>query len=227
MKIGILQTGEVRPAIKAEMGDYTDSFALLLSGYGFEFDTYRVYENEFPDTPDAADGWLITGSRHGAYEDHDWIPPLEELIRGIKASGKPMVGVCFGHQIIAQALGGVVEKFSGGWAIGPQIYENDQGDTISLNAYHQDQVIKLPKGAKAEWHNSFCEFAAMSIGDRIYTIQPHPEFSKEYVELLIEHAAQGVVPEDVIANAEARLSSEIIESQKIADRFAALFKSAA
>ena len=67
----------------------------------------------FPEGIHDADGWLITGSRHGAYEDHPWIPPLEEFIRDAYAAQVPLVGICFGHQIIAQAMGGKVEKYQG------------------------------------------------------------------------------------------------------------------
>ncbi|MEM7198484.1 MAG: type 1 glutamine amidotransferase, partial [Pseudomonadota bacterium] len=70
MKIGILQTGHPADEIKAALGDYTDSFALILEGHGFTFETYMVVDGVFPDSPNACDGWLITGSKHGAYEDH-------------------------------------------------------------------------------------------------------------------------------------------------------------
>lgn len=96
-----------------------------------------------------ADGWLITGSRHGAYEDHAFIPPLEGFIRDAYGAAVPMVSICFGHQIIAQALGGKVEKFNGGWSVGAQDY--DFGDEkLTLNAWHQDQATRsVPKAPRS------------------------------------------------------------------------------
>ena len=110
MKIGILQTGHSPDNMKDALGDYGDMFVKLLGGHGFDFQIWSVVDGDFPASAVDADGWLITGSKHGAYEDHDWIPPLEQLIRAIREAGRPLVGICFGHQIIAQALGGKVEN---------------------------------------------------------------------------------------------------------------------
>lgn len=222
MKIGILQTGHSPDEVRGALGDYSDMFAQLLGGHGFDFVTFSVVDGEFPAGPDDADGWLITGSKHGAYEDHPWIPPLEELIRAIRDAGKPLIGVCFGHQIIAQALGGRVEKFAGGWAVGPTNY--DFGDEImTLNAWHQDQVVALPEGAKVLASNDFCANAALAIGDNILTIQPHPEFGKPLIQGLITHRAPGVVPADQIAAARDKLDAPL-DSNRFADRMAAFFK---
>ncbi|MDD9706876.1 MAG: type 1 glutamine amidotransferase [Paracoccaceae bacterium] len=222
MKIGILQTGHSPDEVRGALGDYSDMFARLLGGHGFDFVTFNVVDGQFPAGPDDADGWLITGSKHGAYEDHPWIPPLEDLIRAIRDAGKPLIGVCFGHQIIAQALGGKVEKFAGGWAVGPTNY--DFGDEImTLNAWHQDQVTVLPEGAKVLASNDFCANAALAYGDTILTIQPHPEFGKPLLDGLITHRAPGVVPADQIAAARDKLDAPL-DSARFADRMAAFLK---
>lgn len=222
MKIGILQTGHAPDIVLDELGDYDTMFARLLDGHGFDFATWSVVDNDFPDSPDAADGWLITGSKHGAYEDHDWIAPLEEFIRAVHADGRPMIGVCFGHQIIAQALGGKVIKFPGGWSVGPTEYRIE-GQTLPLNAWHQDQVVELPEGARVVGSSDFCENAALIYDDRIWTIQPHPEFTARMIEQLIAHRGRGVVPDAQLDAARNRLSDPIA-NDAIAARMAAFFK---
>ena len=208
MLIGILQCGHYPDDLQRESGDYGDMFQRLLSGQGFDFALYPVVDDIFPADAEACDGWLITGSRHGAYEDLPWIPPLEELIRQIHAAGRPLVGICFGHQIIAQAMGGKVEKFTGGWSVGRQTYRNAEG-TFSLNAWHQDQVTERPPGARVIAESDFCANAALAYGERTYTIQPHPEFSDTEVTGLLETRGPGLVPDALIASANASLGGSL------------------
>lgn len=224
MHIGILQTGHAADPIRAERGDYDDMFRRLLDGHGFTFTTWNVVDGDFPAGPDAADAWLITGSRHGAYDHLPWIEPLEELIRAIREAGRPLVGICFGHQIIAQALGGRVEKFAGGWSVGPQSYRIE-GTEYRVAAWHQDQVVEPPAGARVIGESDFCRYAALAY-DGILTVQPHPEFDAETVASLIEHRGRGSVPDDLLEDAGAGLA-EPMDRGLMADRLAAFLKGAA
>lgn len=222
MRIGILQCGKSPAQLKADLGDYPDMFVRLLAGRGFEFVVWDVEEMNFPDNVHDADGWLLTGSRHGAYEPHSFIPPLEDFIRQAYADQVPMVGICFGHQIIAQALGGKVVKYDGGWSVGTQDYDFD-GEKLRLNAWHQDQVIELPDDAKVIGRNEFCENAALVYNDRALTIQPHPEFDDSFVQGLMDTRAKGVVPDELLTLAAERMG-EAKASASMADRIEAFFK---
>lgn len=222
MRIGILQTGLAPDALVETSGDYPDMFARLLAGNGFSFRTYCVVENEFPASVSECEGWLITGSRHGAYEDHAWIPPLESFIRDAYAAHVPMVGICFGHQVIAQAMGGKVERYAGGWAVGATDYDFN-GQHLTLNAWHRDQVTEKPDNASILATNDFCTNAALLYDDRMLTVQAHPEFRPEFIDGLMQTRGKGLVPEDVMAAAAKRLSDPI-QDQTMAAQIAAFFK---
>lgn len=207
MILGILQTGHVPEQVAQRDGTYTDLFGRLFAGRGFALRTFSVVDMDFPQGPEDADAWLVTGSRHGAYEDHPWIPPLEGLIRAIRDAEKPMVGICFGHQIIAQALGGRVEKFAGGWSAGHRRYRIG-GREVALFAWHQDQVVDLPPGATVLGENAFTRNAVLAHGARILTVQPHPEFPPTVIEALIDNRPT-TVPGEMLSKARADLTQPV------------------
>jgi GMP synthase-like glutamine amidotransferase len=192
MKIGILVVGHIdAPHFETHVG-YAHMFKSLFQNAGvvFEYDVFNVIDDQWPEYIDSCDGWLITGSASGVYDNKPWMQKLKKWIIHSHEQGIPMVGICFGHQIIAEAFAGKVEKYSGGWSVGPQAYtlknQELEGKTeILLNAVHQDQVIEMPKNATRVASSSFCENAILKYGDSILTIQAHPEFSNEYEKDLL------------------------------------------
>lgn len=224
MEIGLLQTGHSPDAMKAELGDYDDLFKKLLAGQDLELEVWRVVDGEFPPDVHAAEGWLITGSRHGAYDDLPWIAPLEQFVRDAYAAEVPLVGICFGHQLIAQALGGKVEKFKKGWSVGRQLYDWG-GEQVAMNAWHQDQVVEPPKEAEVIASSDFCKFAAFSYGNRAFSVQPHPEFDAPELDFLLRHRAPGVVPPDRIEQAASNLDKPL-DNARLAGRIADFFRTA-
>jgi GMP synthase (glutamine-hydrolysing) len=221
MKIGILQTGYVPEPLTAEHGTYPDMFARLLDGNGFSFETHMVVENKFPDHIHAHEAWIITGSAHGAYEPHAFIPPLEDFIRETYTAGIPMAGICFGHQIMAQALGGKVVKFEGGWGVGHTQYRMADAQRAIL-AMHQDQVVEKPADAEIIASTDFCANAGLAYKGRAISFQPHPEFTPDYMRALIRYKSGKGLPEHQADAALADLPDEN-DSADIAEQLAAFF----
>lgn len=155
---------------------------------------YRITEGEWPTDLDACDAYLITGSPQGVYDPDPWIPALADFLCRSYAAGKRLVGICFGHQMLAHTLGGYAEKAAGGWGMGLRRF--DIVNTPSwmepplpqgqLYFCHQDQVVRLPAAAQRLAGDAFCPNAIFAIGNQVLGIQGHPEFSTEFMALLIE-----------------------------------------
>ncbi len=225
MKIGVLVCGRPPEELSDRYASYDVMFAQLLAGRGFTFEGYAALDGELPDDVHAADGWLLTGSKFGVYEDHDWIPPLEAFLRRAYAQSVPIVGICFGHQILAQALGGKVEKFAGGWSLGVESYDLEGlGPDTRVMAWHQDQVIEKPAEAEVVGSSPFCKYAALAYGKKAYTIQPHPEFMPDYVGDLLK-ARRSILPEDRVGKALASLDRPL-STAVVADKIEQVFKQA-
>lgn len=205
MKIGILATGITPDELLGQYGSYADMFINLLGPVApeFEFSVYDVREEQFPSGAEACEGWIITGSKCGVYDDLPWMQRLKTLIREIYDADRPMVGICFGHQIVASAFGARVAKFDGGWGVGLHTYRIEgehrfvsQGCTaFSINAMHQDQVLELPPQARLFATSEFCQYAGLVYGDRILTLQAHPEFNHDYEQALVSARRGTVIPE--------------------------------
>jgi len=208
MKIGILQVGKAPDELIDIYGSYAEMFVVLLNykDCAFDFRTYEACDGEFPSRYDECDGWIVTGSKHGVYEEHTWISTLGEFIIDIYHNKISLVGICFGHQIIAQALGGLVEKSDKGWGIGLDTYQlnnkanwmNNLADDITLNIIHQDQVIEPPKDAVVYASSDFCKNAGFYINNNVLTIQGHPEFLVEFTTKILELRSALTIPKEVV-----------------------------
>ncbi|SES95219.1 glutamine amidotransferase-related protein [Oceanicella actignis] len=225
MLIGILETGDVAPEMRARHGSFADMFRRLLAGQGFAFRVWRVVDGQLPADPAEADGWLITGSKHAVYDDLPWIEPLKDFIRRAAAARAPMAGICFGHQIMAEALGGRVEKSERGWGIGPQTYDSvEAGRPITILASHQDQVTRKPPSAEVVASSEFCPYAGLVYRDApAISYQPHPEFRREFSRELIE-TRRGTVYDPALADAALARMDAPLDSDWMARRIADFFR---
>lgn len=177
LKIGILLAGDVDKP-EENQNNFRKMFETLLGKEHFEYESWRVYRNKLPKNVTVCDGWIVSGSEHSAYEKRIWVYRLKHFIRKAYKRGVPTVGVCFGHQVIASALGGSVTKQKE-FVLGVKKY-SFSGRDVQLIAAHGDQVTKLPKKYPCEivgTSDEYCKFAALQYGDSVFTIQPHPELN--------------------------------------------------
>jgi GMP synthase - Glutamine amidotransferase domain len=192
IKVGILQTGGPPPPLPERFGSYSTMVQELL-GPQHEFTTFEVRHGELPARADDCAAYVITGSASGVYDGDPWIDALKQFVRD--ASGRSaMVGICFGHQVMAEAFGGQVIKSPRGWGIGLHRYDvreraawMDDANSIAVPASHQDQVVKLPSDARVLGGSDFTPFGIIEYPQRrAMSLQSHPEFSPEYAAALIE-----------------------------------------
>lgn len=208
MKLGILKTGHPPRREMAIWGGYPEMFMRLL-GPDHDYRVYAADEGELPGSPADCDAYLVTGSAVGVYDPLPWIADAKAFLND--ARGRPLVGVCFGHQLMAEAFGGKVIKSPKGWGVGEHEYEviapqpwMDAAAPIRLPASHQDQVVELPPGTEVFAASAFTPMGALVWRDQpAISIQLHPEFEPAYAAALIE-AGRGERYTDAQADAAIR-----------------------
>lgn len=194
--VGLLMCGHVAPAIAATEGDYPDLFDALLAPHGVELQVFAVDEGQLPASLDECDGWVTSPSRSSVLGEDPWLPEALGLVRRIVDEERPFAGICFGHQMLGQAMGGRVERAAGGWGVGAQRYSvvapqpwmdpAPPGGGFTLIASHEDQVTELPPGAVRLAGTDHCPNAMFALGERAIGLQPHPEFTASISRALVE-----------------------------------------
>lgn len=202
-----------------------EKFARLLGSLrpDWRFTTIAVKDGAFPADLSDYDGFIITGSPASVHDDDPWVHRLMQVIREIRAADRPVFGACFGHQAIAKALGGKVERNPGGWVFGLAETEME-GAPIRLYAAHVEQVTELPEGAEPLGGNADCPFGAYRIGPRVLTTQYHPEITEDFAKALVEEY-QDKLPPEVATRAKASLTRPA-ETERMAQRIVDFFERA-
>jgi len=192
-RIGILENGEPPATLEREFGRYGDMFAHLL-GEGYQLTNYNVVSGDYPAQPEDEQAYIVTGSAAGVYDAFEWIDELKTFLRAAKGKAK-LVGICFGHQVMAEAFGGRVEKSERGWGIGLHRYEvvepadwMDKVPSFAVPVSHQDQVVVQPPASRIVAASPFTPYGVLAYQDQpAISFQCHPEFDPAYAEALIEH----------------------------------------
>lgn len=197
MRLGILCSDAVRDELQSQFGDYPGMFESVL-GQGaatepLEYASYDVRGGEYPERLEECDAYLITGSRDSVYDDEPWIRRLGEFVLELDGARTPLIGICFGHQLIAHVLDGETASADVGWAVGvhtsevlvQQSWMTPCPTRFRLISSHKDQVVTLPNRASLFAASEICPHGGFTIDGHILTFQGHPEFEPEYAAYLM------------------------------------------
>lgn len=218
MKIGILQCDDVQPEFQAEFGNYPEMVISMLEcvAKGWDFQIYQSHRSQLPLSSAECDAYVMTGSRHSVNDEFPWMRRLERFIQQLDQAEMKFVGICFGHQLMAKALGGRVAKSDKGWGIGAAVcrvhsvseWMHPLRRDLNLIISHQDQVVELPERIRVLAGNDFCPNYMLLRGKHMLTVQGHPEFSKAYSRALMD-SRKGFIAAGLIERARRSLSAEV------------------
>lgn len=218
MRICILESDVPPDELQGKHGLYSDMIANWLAPVlpGANFTAIPCHEGIALPALDDFDGFIITGSRYSAYDAHDWITELKDFVRRAMEAGKPTFGICFGHQLMAEAMGGRVGPSDIGWTVGLADYQpNEAGaavfgpDVIIASTFHRDQILSLPEIAMPLATSGHCTWPALGYGSNGLSVQFHPELKTEFVSDLLDFKEEIGLPPTVERHARESLAGTI------------------
>lgn len=220
MRLGLLLCDHVDPELLSISGDYDEMFRALFSAHSqIEIVVYDSINAEMPGDPRDCDAWMTSGSRHSVNDEDTWIRDLESFVRKVAFAGVPFVGICFGHQLLAKALGGRVEVAQQGWGVGVKAVQvnPEMGiDSYQIFNSHTEQVVALPSQAEVVGWNDHCPASMMIVKGRLLGIQGHPEMDLGFGEGLLNIRRGNPIPV-VVADAALATLKEGSDSSVLAD----------
>ena len=233
MKITIIETGLPPEDLRADWPGYPAMFEALISAVddSFTYETVSIVRGDPLPDPAKLEGIIITGSAFGVYDEVDWMPALMDFIRDANEARTPQFGICFGHQAMAEALGGSVVKSDKGWGVGRHTYNTPHRPDwmaggpadFSLAVSHQDQVVAMPDGTEVTARSDFCEFAGLAYaGGTAASFQGHPEFDAGFCSALHELRRDRIG--DALVDEAIASFKEPLDSAHIAKWMAAFFR---
>ncbi len=219
MKIGIIEAGLPPEELQDEHGSYPEMFARMLAGAdpSFSFRFVPALDGTAYPPPQSCDGWLVSGSKHSVYEPLDWIGTLKDFARSVYDAGIPIVGICFGHQLLAEALGGRVARSDKGWSCGVhscKVMKTPEWMTPPLPEYaildyHQDRVVEVPESATPLAASNYCAHAALVYDGTAISFQGHPEMDGGFARKLFESRRGNSLPETIADQAMASTGNPV------------------
>lgn len=229
MRICILENGLTPDDLIDEFGSYPSMIEKWLSPFLPEatFTYLSVVRGETLPAPDDFEGFILTGSKHSTYERSPWMLELIALLQRLRQKRIPVFGICFGHQIMADAYGGLNAKSDKGWGVGAQQYTYDIPDLPACNAsfvFHQDQVQSIPPQATRIGGSTHCENGVFSYSFPAISVQYHPEFSSEYTQALAKKFRADLLGDYVSANALDAIAHLPVDASPVAKWVADFFR---
>jgi GMP synthase-like glutamine amidotransferase len=195
MKVCILENDDLHPAAASTYQGYAAMFIRMFraAGAAWEFDVFHTPNQRYPDSFAPYDLVVLTGSKADAFSDQPWVVELRKQVLELLNARKKLVGVCFGHQLIALCLGAKVDRAPNGWGVGRMVYDwrgsartsNDKNHQLAMLVSHQDQVLELPPGAQLLASSAHCPIAAYAVEQQVFCVQGHPEFVEDYSAFLL------------------------------------------
>lgn len=202
LKGAILQCDEVLEEFQPQFGTYGHMVENLFTAINapVECDVFNCLKKEYPENISDYDFYITTGSKVSVYDDLDWIKPLVDFVTQCDQQKIKFIGICFGHQIIALALGAQVNKSPKGWGIGiaqnnmcySPTWMSQTKQQLNMVVSHQDQVENIPISAKIIASTDFCPNFMLQWNNHFLSIQGHPEWSNDYSRTIINHRKDSI-----------------------------------